>query len=167
MSDQKLDMILGVLNELRSDVNGLKDEVNGVKNDVNGLKDEVNGLKGEINGLNEKYDGLKDAVDELNDKYDEMKNDVNELKADFNEMKSDFSGLKADFIEFKNETAGRFDRLEESMKRLEVSQQEDIKSVLVQIDKKLEEKDHGLLVLNKRVFQTEVEVERLKKQVCT
>lgn len=74
------------------------------------------------------------------------------------------SEFRNDFNEFKKENKEQLSRIEESVHRLEVSQPEDIMGILNQINKKLDERDNEIQVLNKRLFKTESEVERLTRQ---
>lgn len=74
------------------------------------------------------------------------------------------SEFRSDFNEFKKENKEQLSRIEETVHRLEVNQPEDIMAMLNQINKKLDERDDEIQVLNKRLFKTESEVERLTRQ---
>lgn len=60
---------------IRSDIKGLKDDVDTLKMDVKGLKDDVDTLKTDVKELRSNMDILKDNVERL-------KNNVNMLNAD-------------------------------------------------------------------------------------
>jgi archaellum component FlaC len=74
------------------------------------------------------------------------------------------SEFRSDFIEFKKENQEQLTRIEEAVLRLEADQPKDIMAVLSQINNKLDDRDSELQVLNKRLFKTESEIERLTRQ---
>lgn len=74
------------------------------------------------------------------------------------------SEFRGDFVEFKKENQEQLTRIEEAILRLEADQPKDIRAMLNQIDKKLDDRDNEMQVLNKRLFKTESEVERLTRQ---
>ncbi|MFT9494589.1 MULTISPECIES: hypothetical protein [Bacillota] len=88
------------------------------------------------------------------------------------------SEFRSGFYKFKNESQeqseenkkrfkeikGQLERIEETTLRLEAEQPKDITTILNQISKKLDERDNDLQALNKRVFRTESEIERLARQ---
>jgi uncharacterized protein Yka (UPF0111/DUF47 family) len=72
--------------------------------------------------------------------------------------------FKEEFDEFKKENKEQLNRIEEAVIRLEENQPQDITAMLNQINKKLDDRDNELQVLNKRLFKNESEVERLTRQ---
>lgn len=74
------------------------------------------------------------------------------------------SEFRSDFDEFKKENKEQLARIESAVIRLEENQPQDIIAILDQINKKLDERDDELQVLNKRLFKTESKVERLTRQ---
>ncbi|HDJ1468227.1 TPA: hypothetical protein PPO51_004040 [Clostridioides difficile] len=72
--------------------------------------------------------------------------------------------FKGEFVEFKKENKEQLNRIEEAVIRLEENQPQDITAMLSQINRKLDDRDNELQVLNKRLFKTESEVERLTRQ---
>lgn len=74
------------------------------------------------------------------------------------------SEFRSDFVEFKKENKEQLSRIEEAVLRLEADQPKDIMAILNQINKKLDDRDSELQVLNKRLFKTESEIERLTRQ---
>lgn len=58
----------------------------------------------------------------------------------------------------------KLDRIEASVNRLEQNEPANIMSMLKQINRKLDDRDYELQALNKRVFKTETEIERLTRQ---
>ncbi|HHY74087.1 MAG TPA: hypothetical protein GX497_12875 [Bacillus bacterium] len=78
------------------------------------------------------------------------------------------TAMQEEFKGIKNEMKTRFDHLDsevfeikEAVHRIELSQPEDILSLMEQIRNKLEDKTE---VLNKRVYNVETEVQRLSRQ---
>jgi hypothetical protein len=74
------------------------------------------------------------------------------------------SEFRSDFVEFKKENQEQLTRIEEAVLRLEADQPKDVMAVLSQINKKIDDRDSELQVLNKRLFKTESEIERLTRQ---
>lgn len=74
------------------------------------------------------------------------------------------SEFRNDFNEFKKENKEQLTRIEETVLRLEADQPKDIMAMLNQINKKLDDRDNEMQALNKRLFKTESEVERLTRQ---
>ncbi len=74
------------------------------------------------------------------------------------------SEFRSDFDEYKKENKEQLSRIEETVMRLEADQPKDITAMLNQINKKLDDRDNELQVLNKRLFKTESEIERLTRQ---
>ena len=81
--DNKLDLILQEIKNVKDDVSGLKSDMVDVKADIVSLKSDVAELK-------------SDMV--------EVKADVAELKSDMVEVKADISGLKGNVAELYNKT---------------------------------------------------------------
>ncbi len=81
--DNKLDLILQEIKNVKDDVSGLKSDMVEVKADIVSLKSDVAELK-------------SDMV--------EVKADVAELKSDMVEVKADVSGLKENVAELYNKT---------------------------------------------------------------
>ena len=81
--DNKLDLILQEIKNVKDDVSGLKSDMVEVKADIVSLKSDVAELK-------------SDMV--------EVKADVAELKSDMVEVKGDVSGLKENVAELYNKT---------------------------------------------------------------
>lgn len=59
---------------------------------------------------------------------------------------------------------GRLERIENAVNRIEQNEPADVIGMLDQMNKKLDERDYDLQALNKRVFKTESEIERLTQQ---
>lgn len=63
--EQRVDIMDGHINELKSDVTQLKADVNHLKVDVNQLKGDVNQLKVDVNQLKTDVNGLRVDVTEI------------------------------------------------------------------------------------------------------
>lgn len=64
----------------------------------------------------------------------------------------------------QEEMDSKIDRIELAIHHIEQNEPADIMAVLNQIDKKLDERDNEIQALNKRLFKTESEIERLTRQ---
>ena len=71
--NEKLNLILEGIGEIKDDVRGLKEDVQGLKEDVQGLKEEVQVLKEDVQGL-------KEEVQVLNEDVQVLKEDVQSVK---------------------------------------------------------------------------------------
>jgi chromosome segregation ATPase len=113
-----------------------------------------------MGGGNRMEELLKQFMNEMR----EFRSDVNEqfkdIKIDVSALKEDVSGLKKDVSTLKEGQQ----RIEEAVNRLESNQPHDITAILKSIDRKLDDKDFELMVLNNRVFRTEADIERLNKR---
>lgn len=113
-----------------------------------------------MGGGNRMEELLKQFMNEMR----EFRSDVNEqletIKEDVSGLKEDVAGLKEDVKALKEGQQ----RLEEGLNRIESSQPHDIMAMLKSIDRKLDDKDFELIVLNNRVFKAEANIERLNKQ---
>ena len=71
--NEKLNLILEGIGEIKDDVRGLKEDVQGLKEDVQGLKEDVQVLKEDVQGL-------KEEVQVLNEDVQVLKEDVQSVK---------------------------------------------------------------------------------------
>ncbi|MGD6874177.1 hypothetical protein ACQCU1_18605 [Sutcliffiella horikoshii] len=125
----------------------------------------------------DKLDILLTALTEFRSDFEEYKKEnkvqfeeyKKENKVQFEEYKKE---NKVQFEKYKKENKEQFDqfktqltRVEATLIRLEENQSQDIVAVLKQIDKKLDDRDNELKVLNKRLFKNESDVERLTRQL--
>ena len=85
----KLDTLIDIVSDIKTDVSGLKNDVAELKTDVSGLKNDVAELKTDVSGL-------KNDVAELKTDVSGLKNDVAELKTDVSALKENFVGLRKD-----------------------------------------------------------------------
>ena len=60
--NEKLNLILEGIGEIKDDVRGLKEDVQGLKEDVQGLKEEVQVLKEDVQRLKEDVQSVKERV---------------------------------------------------------------------------------------------------------
>ncbi len=78
--NEKLNLILEGIGEIKDDVRGLKEDVQGLKEDVQGLKEDVQGLKEEVQVLKEDVQGLKEEVQVLKEDVQGLKEEVQSVK---------------------------------------------------------------------------------------
>ena len=71
--NEKLNLILEGIGEIKDDVRGLKEDVQGLKEDVQGLKEDGQVLKEDVQGL-------KEEVQVLNEDVQVLKEDVQSVK---------------------------------------------------------------------------------------
>ena len=78
--NEKLNLILEGIGEIKDDVRGLKEDVQGLKEDVQGLKEDVQVLKEDVQGLKEEVQVLKEDVRVLKEDVQTLKEDVQSVK---------------------------------------------------------------------------------------
>ena len=78
--NEKLNLILEGIGEIKDDVRGLKEDVQGLKEDVQGLKEDVQVLKEDVQGLKEEVQVLKEDVQVLKEDVQTLKEDVQSVK---------------------------------------------------------------------------------------
>ena len=78
--NEKLNLILEGIGEIKDDVRGLKEDVQGLKEDVQGLKEDVQVLKEDVQGLKEEVQVLKEEVQVLKEDVQTLKEDVQSVK---------------------------------------------------------------------------------------
>ena len=82
----------GVVNKnvsvLRTDVDGLKEDVGSLKTDVGGLKEDVGSLKTDVDGLKTDVGGLKTDVGTLKTEVGGLRGDVRRLELLYEETDS-------------------------------------------------------------------------------
>ena len=66
--NEKLNLILEGIGEIKDDVRSLKEDVQGLKEDVQGLKEDVQGLKEEVQVLKEDVQTLKEDVQSVKER---------------------------------------------------------------------------------------------------
>lgn len=105
-------------------------------------------------------DDLKDLLKKMDERMERQESMMQQLinlvgqnNERFNDMDQRFDGVDQ-----------RLDRIEAAVNRIEQNEPADITAMLKQIDKKLDERDNEIQALNKRVFKTESEIERLTRQ---
>ena len=78
--NEKLNLILEGIGEIKDDVRGLKEDVQGLKEDVQGLKEDVQVLKEDVQGLKEEVQVLNEDVQVLKEDVQTLKEDVQSVK---------------------------------------------------------------------------------------
>ncbi len=102
MTDNELLLAISkILDPVREDIQGLKDDIQEFKIDVQGLKTDVRELKGDVELLKGDVQELKGDVALLKGDVQELKGDVALLKGDVQELKGDVQELKGDVQELK------------------------------------------------------------------
>lgn len=100
-----------------------------------------------------------------------MNNEIKELLIKMNKRMDHQEKMMEQLIDVVGKSAikqeemdKKLDRIEASVNRLEENEPANIMSMLKQLNRKLDDRDYELQALNKRVFKTETEIERLTRQ---
>ena len=107
-------------------------------------------MSNEINDLLKKLDERMDQQENMMQQLIQMGAQNNQR---FNDMDKRFDSVDQ-----------RLERIEETVNRIEHNEPADIMVMLKQINGKLDERDLEIHALNKRLFKTETEIERLTRQ---
>ena len=91
--DEKLDLILHGLWEMKAEIREVKTEVGKLRTEVDELRADVDELKTEIGKLRTEVDELRADVDELKTEVGRLRTDVDGLKAEFRELQSEVGEL--------------------------------------------------------------------------
>ena len=148
--DEKLDLILHGLWEMKAEIGELKTEVGKLRTDVDELRADVDELKTEVGKLRTEVDGLRADVDELKTEVGKLRTEVDELRADVDELKTEVGKLrtevdelKAEFRELQSEVGElniRVSALEGEINRIKVESQsmkieiQDLKQRVINIE---------------------------------
>ncbi len=100
--------------------------------------------------MSDEIKGILKKMDERMDRQEAMMQQLLDLVAKNNQKQSDMDA--------------KMDRIEAAVNRIELNEPADIMAMLKQIDGKLDERDNEIQALNKRLFKTESEIERLTRQ---
>ncbi|BAU26539.1 hypothetical protein DFP93_10880 [Aneurinibacillus soli] len=90
--EEKLNIILSVVQDIQSDVKGLQSEVKGLQGEVKGLQDDVKGLQGDVRKLDQRMDTLENGMNEqfttVTDEIHTMKNEIFTVKDEIRIVKN-------------------------------------------------------------------------------
>lgn len=95
---------------------------------------------------------------------DQIVSMIRSLENTMNERLNKQDEMLGQLIKMMADNNARLERIENAVNRIEHNEPDDVMSILEQINKKLNERDYDLQALNKRVFKTESEIERLTQQ---
>ena len=85
MSDsEKLDLIL-------SDMQVMKSDMQGMKNEIHDMKDDMQGMKNEIHDMKDDMQDMKNEIRDMKDDMQDMKNEIHDMKDDMQEVKQKVS----------------------------------------------------------------------------
>jgi chromosome segregation ATPase len=97
----------------------------------------------ELKGLNQRVGGIESEIQDVK----------SQMNSRFDTIETNMSHMQGDVSSIKN-----------SVDRMEKNEPADVLAMLKQINGKLDGRDDEIQVLNKRLFKTESEVERLTRQ---
>jgi predicted nucleic acid-binding Zn-ribbon protein len=97
----------------------------------------------ELKGLNQRVGGIESEIQDVK----------SQMNSHFDTIETNMSHMQGDVSSIKN-----------SVDRMEQNEPADVLAMLKQINGKLDGRDDEIQVLNKRLFKTESEVERLTRQ---
>nr|WP_304160800.1 glycosyltransferase [Methanobrevibacter smithii] len=79
---------------LKNNIQELSSELNGIKQEVVLLNNKYNSINKEYNSLNKKYDSISTEYNSLNKEYDSISTEYNFLNKEYNSIKKDLIALR-------------------------------------------------------------------------
>lgn len=99
--DEKLDLILHGLWEMKAEIGELKTEIGKLRTDVDELRADVDELKTEVGKLRTEVDGLKAEFRELQSEVGELNIRVSALEGETNRIKVESQSMKIEIQDLK------------------------------------------------------------------
>ncbi len=75
------DKIFELMTKLYNEMNDIKSEVKGIKSEVNDINSEVKGIKSEVNDINSEVKDIKSEVNDINSEVKDIKSEVKDIKS--------------------------------------------------------------------------------------
>jgi len=88
--------ILGILQQIAKDVQGLKDDMNDMKQDMQGMKQEINDLKQDMQGVKEEISVLMQDMHGVKYEIQGIKQDIQGMQQEIQYIKKEMQGMKQD-----------------------------------------------------------------------
>ncbi len=104
-------LIQDSIQPLRSDIQGVKNNIHGMKVDIQDTKDDIQGLKDDIQGVKVDIQDTKDDIQGLKD-------DIHGMKVDIQDTKDDIQGVKVDIQDMKDNIQSLDKRLQKVENRI-------------------------------------------------
>ncbi|NYE58410.1 coiled-coil domain-containing protein [Carboxydothermus ferrireducens] len=98
--------ILGILQQIAKDVQGLKDDMNDMKQDMQGMKQEINDLKQDMQGMKQEINDLKQDMQDMKQEINDLKQDMQGVKEEISVLKQDMHGVKYEIQGIKQDIQG-------------------------------------------------------------
>ena len=80
------DKIFELMTKLYNEMNDIKSEVKGIKSEVNDINSEVKGIKSEVNDINSEVKGIKSEVNDINSEVKSIKSEVKDIKSEVKDI---------------------------------------------------------------------------------
>jgi len=80
------DKIFELMTKLYNEMNDIKSEVKGIKSEVNDINSEVKGIKSEVNDINSEVKDIKSEVNDINSEVKDIKSEVKDIKSEVKDI---------------------------------------------------------------------------------
>ncbi len=140
MSDEKLDLILTVVSDIKLKVDSLDTKVDKLETRFDGLETRFDGLETRFDGLETRFDGLETKVDNLDSEFRSFKHQVGES-----------------FISVNN----RFTLLEKQMLAIGVELKAEIKQEIRAVGAKIEQLEKQVIYDRTETIEHKAELRRI------
>lgn len=85
--NDKLDLILSEMRDMKGDIHCIRDDVGEVREDVSNLKSDMSEVKQDVANLKEDVSNLKSDMSEVKEDVADLRNNVGEVKEDVANLK--------------------------------------------------------------------------------
>ncbi len=80
------DKIFELMTKLYNEMNDIKSEVKGIKSEVNDINSEVKDIKSEVNDIKSEVKGIKSEVNDINSEVKGIKSEVKDIKSEVKDI---------------------------------------------------------------------------------
>ncbi len=151
MSDEKLDLILNVVSDI-------KNRQEGLEKTVGKIVIKIDGLETRFDGLETRFDRLETKVDNLEIRFDNLETKVDNLDSEFKDFKKQVIEL---FISVQN----RFAILEKQMVAIGVEIKAEIRTEIEAVGAKIDRLEKQILLDRTDTVENRMEIREIKQRL--
>ena len=153
MSEEKLDLILTVVSDIKGRMGKLENEFGSFKIEVN-----------------TRFDSLENELKDVKGEFKDFKGEFKDFKGEFKDFKGEFNEFKGEFKDFKKQTIqaykslnGRIDILEKQMLAIGMELKDEIRHEIADVRKEISRLESKIMLEQAEKFENKSE--QLKQEV--
>jgi peptidoglycan hydrolase CwlO-like protein len=160
MSEEKLDLILTVVSELKGDVGKLDSKVNSLEKKFDSKVDSLEKkFDSKVDSLEKKFDS---KIDSLEKKFDSK---ISSLEKEIKDFRGEFKDFKKQVIEAIKQLNKRIDTLEKQMFAIGFELKEEIRREIKSVRADIEFIDRKLMIEQEENIKFKFKVTELEKRI--